>query len=380
MTRTGGSPRFRRSRHIVSYWRGRWFFVHNYATGRELIVPVATAEQLDFFSAWRTAGEFAERFGVSAPAGRRVIATLVESGMLASSARLASPREAAMDQWGGWNPAAGFFHTATRQVRIAAPLDSLRLLREKLRAGPPPKRLKRYPSAQTHDLPRMDVATEFPEVLLARRTWRQFSKRAVTLDALAALLGLTGGVHQWVRARGQSDLLLKTSPSGGALHPIELYVWARRVDGLAPGLYHYACDRHQLELLKTHRRPVRVERYIPQQPWYEGAAAIVFLSAVFERYQWKYPDARAYRATLIEAGHQCQTFCLAATWLGLAPFCTMAVAGPEVEADLGLDGISESVIYAAGVGTRPSDVRSGATPKGFPLIRMRPNHRVVKQR
>jgi hypothetical protein len=55
----------------------------------------------------------------------------------------------------------------------------------------------------------------------------------------------------------------------------------------------------------------------------------------------------------MEAGHACQTFCLTATWLGLAPFCSMALADTAIETMLGLDGVSESVLYAAGVGSRP---------------------------
>jgi nitroreductase len=79
----------------------------------------------------------------------------------------------------------------------------------------------------------------------------------------------------------------------------------------------------------------------------------MFMTAVFKRNLWKYPDAAAYRTVILDAGHMCQTFCLTATWLGLAPFCTLALADSKVEKDLGLDGVSESVVYAAGVGTRP---------------------------
>jgi hypothetical protein len=78
---------------------------------------------------------------------------------------------------------------------------------------------------------------------------------------------------------------------------------------------------------------------------------------MFERQMWRYPYPRAYRAALVEAGHVCQTFCLAATWLGLAPFCLMGLADSLIEADLGVDGVGESILYAAGVG-RP---RKGAS-------------------
>jgi SagB-type dehydrogenase family enzyme len=74
------------------------------------------------------------------------------------------------------------------------------------------------------------------------------------------------------------------------------------------------------------------------------------MTAVFARTMWKYDRARAYRVVLLEAGHLCQTFCLTATRLGLAPFCTAAFKDSLIEKTLALDGISESVLYVAGVG------------------------------
>ena len=68
------------------------------------------------------------------------------------------------------------------------------------------------------------------------------------------------------------------------------------------------------------------------------ASLVVFMSAVFARAQWRYPFARAYRTILAEAGHHAQSFCLLATALDLAPFCTMAFADSHVERWLGLDG------------------------------------------
>jgi len=69
---------------------------------------------------------------------------------------------------------------------------------------------------------------------------------------------------------------------------------------------------------------------------------------------WRYHFSRAYRVVLLEAGHFCQTFCLVATWLGLAPFCTAALVDEKLEEVLGLDGASETVLYAAGIGQKLS--------------------------
>ena len=74
------------------------------------------------------------------------------------------------------------------------------------------------------------------------------------------------------------------------------------------------------------------------------------MTAVFQRTMWKYQHVRAYRVVLLDAGHLCQTFCLVATWLGLAPFCTAALKDTLIEKELGIDGIRESVLYVAGVG------------------------------
>jgi hypothetical protein len=55
----------------------------------------------------------------------------------------------------------------------------------------------------------------------------------------------------------------------------------------------------------------------------------------------------------LDAGHLCQTFCLVATALDLAPFCSMALADSAVERDAGVDGVAEIALYAAGVGRKP---------------------------
>ena len=153
----------------------------------------------------------------------------------------------------------------------------------------------------------------------------------------------------------------RTSPSAGARNPLEAYVVVRDVAGIASGIYHYAPLEHRLARLRKGARST-IERHLPGQPFYGQASMLVLITAVFARTEWKYPSARAYRDVLLEAGHFCQTFCLVATSLGLAPFCTGALADSIIEHDLGLDGVAESVVYACGVGSRPGDVESAPWP------------------
>jgi SagB-type dehydrogenase family enzyme len=362
----------RRARHLVGYWREGVLIVHNYATGIRVEVDPGMPAVLHFFEDWRSPAEIRARFGV-APAR---LSALVDATLLEPASAAGAGRTTALEAWAGWNPAAGFFHMSTRDERYFDPVETGRALRRKARAVPLPDPVKHYPKAARLGFDPLRVERDLQRVLAERRTWRTFSRRPLPLPVLGELLGWTSGVQQWARLRGQGELPMKTSPSGGARHPLELYVCARRVDGLDPGIYHYAADDHCLERLVRHPRPARVRRYLPGQFFYEGASALLFFTAVFERYQWKYDSARAYRAVFIEAGHQCQTFYLLATDLGLAPFCSMALADTAIDEDLGIDGVSESAIYLAGVGMRPRQAVSPSRPPGYEPLRVRLNPNV----
>src|SRR5688572_33185703 len=92
--------------------------------------------------------------------------------------------------------------------------------------------------AAFRSLPPADRAGEFRDVLEGRRTWRRFARRPLDLQSLGTLFDLTFRVKEWMTVEGQGRVPLKTSPSGGARHPLEAYVLALNVRGLARGLYH----------------------------------------------------------------------------------------------------------------------------------------------
>jgi len=360
-------PSFKRSSHLVSYWNGGHFVVHNYATRTRTRVPPVVCELLAFFADWRPAADlFAAYSHIDRRSLERLLLLLAERSLLQRSDRPVTAADQAMDTWRDWNPAAGFFHNTTKDVRFFDLETIARVTREKLKHGPLPPVLKQYTGARRVRLPEVPLIGEFPAVLQARRTWRRFARRPLALEDLSSLVGLTSGVQSWIVSVNGEKVAVKTSPSGGARHSIELYVLIRRVTGVRRGLYHYAPADHQLQLVNRLARPV--DSYLPTQWWYRPAAAVFFWTAVFAREQWRYSYPRAYRAVLIEAGHLCQTLCLTATWLGLAPFCSMALADSRLEHDLRLDGITESVLYAAGVGTRPADAAWG----GRMLVGARP--------
>ncbi len=368
--------RVRRSPHLVAHWRRGRLIATNYATRSTASVDAFILQILDICETWTSVRELRSRLDVPPDASlQSLLDRLVELELLEREGQRTDPRVTAMSALGPWNPEAGFFHTASRDVAFATARQAARFAAQQAKRWPMPPVVKEYGGAKVIELPTPRTDGEFPTVLRGRRTWRRFSSKPITREDLATLLGLTSGVQQWVAAKPR-DLALKTSPSGGARHSIETYVVIRDVAKLRPGVYHYAPDRHALEKIRGPVSRKRLREYLPNSGYFAAASAMVFFTTIFERIIWRYPYSRAYRAALVEAGHLCQTFCLTATWLGLAPYCVMGLADSLVERDLGIDGIRESVLYAAGVGRPPAGSGWAPLPRG--TLKVRRNSRLSR--
>jgi SagB-type dehydrogenase family enzyme len=347
-------PLFRRAPCLVCYWREPEFVLQNYATGNQLAADPFVCQILHFFRRWRSVDELcAELPDYSIASVRAAVGALERRSLLHRSDRPFDAKARALES-DPWSPSATFFHASTKDVRYSSDVAADRFFAWKAKRVPVPSATKRYRGAPRVPLPPARADGTYPELLRTRRTWREFSRSPISLSDLSTLLMLTWGVQEWLDLPGLPRTPLKTSPSGGARHPIEVYVLALRVEGLARGLYHYPADRQHLERIRSGADARQVLAYLPTQTWFSGCAALLIMTAVFPRTQWRYQYPRAYRVVLAEAGHLCQTFCLTATWLGLAPFCTMALADSRIERDLGIDGVTESVLYVAGVGSRPA--------------------------
>jgi SagB-type dehydrogenase family enzyme len=184
------------------------------------------------------------------------------------------------------------------------------------------------------------------EALLGRESARGFGSAPIDLADLAAVLRCAQSV-----TRDNVDTAFprpfRTAPSGGALYPLELYVWARRVDGLPAGLYHYDPRDHNLDVLGA----VDLESAFVQQDLAKAAAAAILVSAIFFRSVFKYGE-RGYRFVLLEAGHVVQNALLAAAGRDLAAVPIGGYLDREIDRAAGLDGLHESVVYCMLLGSR----------------------------
>lgn len=165
------------------------------------------------------------------------------------------------------------------------------------------------------------------ETLEKRRSIRSFGDEALTIDEISQLLWAAQGITD--------DDGFRTAPSAGALYPLELYIVSRNVAGLAPGVYNYAPWQH--ELIKVGDKEVFTEltEKALMQSWAQRSAAIIVISAVYERTTVKYGQ-RGIRYVHMEVGCAAQNIYLQATSLSLGTTFIGAFDDEKVKSILNL--------------------------------------------
>ena len=182
------------------------------------------------------------------------------------------------------------------------------------------------------------------EALQKRRSIRKYSSKALTINQLSFLLWGTDGVSLTV-----GDFNLRTAPSAGALYPIETYILVNRVEGITPGLYHYAVKEHSLESLKEGELGPDFARAAMGQRTCAEAPVVFIWTAIFGRTTYRYHE-RGYRYVYLDVGHIAENMALTATAMGLASCQIGAYFDDEIDTLLCFDGVSESVVYLSVVG------------------------------
>lgn len=206
--------------------------------------------------------------------------------------------------------------------------------------------VKRLARSGLVPLPALELGrATLAEAIEARRSRREFAPDALALRDLATVLHAAYGVTGAIEGTPQT---LRTVPSGGALYPLELYCASHRVEGLGLALHHYDPLRHGLEFVRPLDAPAG-DDLTPYGAALSESAAVIAMSAVFWRSRFKY-GARAYRFTLIEAGHVAQNILLAAAALGLSALPVGGFYDRDVDAFLGIDGIYEASLYLVSLG------------------------------
>jgi SagB-type dehydrogenase family enzyme len=136
-----------------------------------------------------------------------------------------------------------------------------------------------------------------------RRSRREFAAKVLDWTGIGQLLWAAQGVSD---GAGR----LRTAPSAGALHPLEIDA------AVASGLYRYRPVSHTL--MQRDARDVRfgLARAAVGESWLAGAPCVFCISGVPSRTTGQHGN-RGARYVQMEAGHAAQNLLLAAVALGL---------------------------------------------------------------
>lgn len=210
-----------------------------------------------------------------------------------------------------------------------------------------PASYKKYHRAKTVRLerPRTSGGPAIWKTIKNRRSRRDYGAKPMKRSELSQLLWATQGITGKL-----GEFKLRSSPSAGALYPIETYVVCHAVEKVPCGIYHYGVEKPRLERIGEGDFREAISAAAFDQVIARDAAVVFVWSAVFDRAKYKYGQ-RAYRYLYLDAGHIAQNLALAAEALGYKSCPIAALYDDEMNALIGVDGKKESVIYVAAVGS-----------------------------
>ncbi|MBN2387099.1 MAG: SagB/ThcOx family dehydrogenase [Anaerolineales bacterium] len=192
-------------------------------------------------------------------------------------------------------------------------------------------------------------AVSLLSALGGRRSIRQYSRQALTLEELSFLLWATQGVQEIT----DRPATLRPVPSAGARHAFETHLLVHNVENLPAGIYRYAALENQLielSLSQETAEGIALACRSSQAICRESTVTFIW-AAVTERMTWRYSE-RGYRFLHLDAGHVCQNLYLAAEAVGCGVCAIGGYNDIEINSLLGLDGDAVFVIYLAAAGKR----------------------------
>jgi SagB-type dehydrogenase family enzyme len=189
-------------------------------------------------------------------------------------------------------------------LRLAVPAAALLLtMAAASAAAQEPPQTVQLPAARTEGSMTLQAA------LWARRSVRTLRPDAVPLAEAAQLLWAAQGKN---RPDGH-----RTAPSAMAVYPLEVYLVAGNVDGLAAGVYRYRSATHDLVLAQAGDRRAELTTTPGRPPgWAAGAPLLVVFAVATDRAAARF-GPRLERYGAMEVGFAAENLYLEAVSLGL---------------------------------------------------------------
>ncbi|CAM5358570.1 hypothetical protein GCM10010329_39520 [Streptomyces spiroverticillatus] len=257
-----------------------------------------------------------------------------------------------------WNPVDLAFHLRTRVPASAPGYGGTYRYADRFEPLPvavPPGEGARVPLPVPDLEARAAQEPPLARVLEERTSVREHDDdNPLTLAQLAELLYRTVRIRSIFAGSDGQELADRPVPAGGSLHELDVYPLVSHVEGLEPGLYRYASDRHELELVAPAGpltaplvKEIRDASMMSADP-----QAALLVAARFGRVMWKY-ETVAYPLILKHVGVLYQSFYLVGTAMGLAVCGLGGGDTTAFAAATGHDPLAEGTVGEFVVGSRP---------------------------
>lgn len=163
------------------------------------------------------------------------------------------------------------------------------------------------------------------KVLSERRTKRDFSNSSpVDLSLISGVLHYAARAQRIWEHPYYGLQMLRTSPSGGARHPIEIYPQILKSTDVTTGNYLYCPLRHALLRIGDVDQNAIYSIGQQQNGCLNGSLAFL-ITTNYPRNFWKYRYSRSFLFSHYDCGHFVQTLLLVLEAYGLNSFLTPAV-------------------------------------------------------
>jgi SagB-type dehydrogenase family enzyme len=178
------------------------------------------------------------------------------------------------------------------------------------------------------------------ELIAKRRSIRIYKDKKLSETVISRLLWAAQGIS--------SENGLRTSPSAGALYPLEIHVVTGGGGELEPGVYRYIPEGHNLAREISGDMREKLSKAALFQTMIRNAPVSFVISAIYARITGKYGN-RGLRYAYMEAGHAAQNVCLLAVELGIGTCTVGAFEDEEVKKVLKLP-VNEEPLYILPLG------------------------------
>lgn len=160
--------------------------------------------------------------------------------------------------------------------------------------------------------PGQEGSLSVEKALRQRRSIRGFSNEALSLGQIGQVLWAAQGVS--------NEVGFRNTPSAGATFPLECFLAAGEVTGMAVGFYHYEVREHALRLVLADDKRASLAHASLNQDFIGRAPAVLVIAADFSRTVRRY-SAKGRQYVCMEAGHAAQNVHLQCESLGLGTVC-----------------------------------------------------------